>query len=135
MGVRMTVAERDLKKRSKPTEEMLLNKRIEEKKSMIDINQSYKGITWDEDHVPTLTHQASESLSEAEHSQPLPDQGPLILDVLQDFIPTINTASGHKTNCSCIKCKPKQDFKSPSALGTTKVIEDIVPFNNQYYDK
>jgi hypothetical protein len=128
MGVRMTVAERDLKKRSKPTEEMLLNKRIEEKKSMIDINQSYKGITWDEDHVPTLTHQA-------EHSQPPGDQGPLILDVLQDFIPTINTASGHKINCSCIKCKPKQEFKSPSALGTTKVIEDIVPFNSKYYDK
>jgi hypothetical protein len=122
----MTVTKSALKKRSKPTKEMLQIKRIEEQKLMIDINQSFKGISWEETEIPTLTSLVNKN-AECQ-GQEVP-----ILEPPANFIAQKKTPNGHMANCSCIKCQPKNEGKPPPTLASVPV-EKYVPFNKKQYD-
>jgi hypothetical protein len=82
--------------------EMIIQRRIKETKAMIEINQSIKGISWDETDIPTLTNMAiQEDIAKKE------DSAEISFELLEDFLPNNLTANGHMAKCTCIKCSPK----------------------------
>ncbi len=97
----------------------------EERNTLIEMNQSLKGITWSESKIPTLTNLADNKSITKEKAE-------LIFDLIEDFIPRANTANGHQPNCSCIKCQPKQHHRSVSPLASISIETNIQPLNKKY---
>lgn len=99
-----------------------------EKEIQIEINQSLKGVTWDESDIPTLTSQA-QSASQSE------EKSAFSFDIIEDFLPEISTENGHQPNCSCIKCQPKQAYDSASPLASIPVEKGISPLNKKRFNQ
>lgn len=82
--------------------EAIIQRRIKETKAMIEINQSIKGISWDETDIPTLTNMVTpKDIAKKEEGETIS------FELLEEFLPNNLTANGHMANCTCIKCSPK----------------------------
>jgi hypothetical protein len=100
--VRMTTKNKPATRKIALSSEAIIQRRIKETKAMIEINQSIKGISWDETDIPTLTNMATqEDIAQKE------DSAEISFELLEDFLPNNLTANGHLANCTCIKCSPK----------------------------
>jgi len=80
---------------------------------------------WDEMNVPTLTNKVVHQDKTKEEFN---------FDIIEDFIPSFNTATGHQEECSCIKCQPKKGYQTPSALSAVALEKNIQPLNKKKYD-
>ncbi len=111
------------------------NRVIEEKDTLIEINQSLKGITWNDSEVPTLTSQADEIIkSPQEGTEKVVRktiQTKLSLDIIEDFLPKTNTKNGHQLDCTCIKCQPKKAYEPASPLVSISIEKDIKPLSKK----
>ena len=101
---------------------------IDEKDTLIEINQSLKGITWNDSEVPTLTSQAEEKSESVEVVQAAAE---FSFDIIEDFLPESNTLNGHQPNCTCIKCQPKKVYESASPLASIPIEKGIKPLSKR----
>lgn len=126
----MTTKDKPSKQKSILSSEMMIQRRIKETKALIEINQSIKGISWEETEVPTLTNVADKDLNQDQNSKELEMAS---LDLIDDSVQENLRPNGHKLNCTCIKCSPKNREKSSPLLNRLEV-ESNVPFNKKKYD-
>ena len=113
-------------KQTRIKKQAFTDRQIDEKDTMIEINQSLKGITWDDSDVPTLTSQAAEkSVTE--------DKESYSFDIIEDFLPETETLYGHKPDCTCIKCQPKKAFNTASPLASIPVEKGIQPLSKKRF--
>jgi hypothetical protein len=120
----MTTKDKPSKQKKILSSEMLIQRRIKETKALIEINQSIKGISWEETEIPTLTNMADKDSQELEVSG---------LGLIDDSKPEKRKPNGHKPNCTCIKCSPKNGNKSSPILNRVE-IEAHDPFNKKKYE-